>query len=74
MTSKAVKQTSSAAAVKAQRERDMAQAMQDYEKEQSARLTNMARLRALRLEKERAQSKAISTPRPGKRARAASST
>jgi hypothetical protein len=60
MTLKVVKQTATAAAVKAERQRDMAQAMQDYESEQCARLVNMARLRALRLEKDRALSKATS--------------
>ena len=71
MTLKAVKQTSPAAASKAERERDMAQAMQDYEDEQCARLANMARLRALRLEKERAESKATSAPRSAKKKKAA---
>jgi len=65
-TFKAVKQASTAAALKAGREREMAQAMQDYENEQRARLANMARLRALRLEKERAESKAASAPREEK--------
>lgn len=68
MTSKAVKPSSTAAAVKAQRERDMAQAMQEYGNEQSARLANMARLRALRVEKQRAESKATVAARSAKRA------
>ena len=55
MILKPVKQTSTAAALKAERDRDMAQAMQDYENEQWARLANMARLRALRLENVRAE-------------------
>jgi hypothetical protein len=59
MTLNAVKQTSPAAA---KAERDMAQAMRDYENEQCARLANMARLRALRLERERTESKAASAP------------
>ena len=56
MTLKAVKDTSTAAASKAERERDMAQAMRDYENDHQARLANMTRLRALRLEKERVES------------------
>jgi hypothetical protein len=55
MILKPVKQTSTAAALKAERGRDMAQAMRDYENEQCARLANMARLRVLRLEKEPAE-------------------
>jgi hypothetical protein len=74
MTLKAVKQTSTPAALKAERERDMAQAMQDYEDEQRARLANMARLRALRLEKERAAAKATSAPRSAKKKKAATET
>ncbi len=74
MTSKPVKQASTAAALKAERDRDMAQAMRDYENEQCARLANMARLRALRLERERAESKAISAPRPAKKKKAATET
>ena len=66
MILKAVKQTSTAADLKAERDRDMAQAMQDYENEQCTRLANMARLRALRLEKERAQSK-TAAPRSAKK-------
>ena len=56
MTLKAVRQTSTAAALKAERERDMAQAVRDYENDHRARLANMTRLRALRAEKERAES------------------
>jgi hypothetical protein len=63
MTLKAVTQISAAAASKAERQRDMAQAMQDYENERCIRLATMARLRALRLEKERAELKATSAPR-----------
>jgi hypothetical protein len=73
MILKPVKQTSTAAALKAERDRDMAQAMQDYENEQCARLANMARLRALRLEKERAESKAAA-PRSAKKKKAATET
>jgi hypothetical protein len=73
MTSKPVKQTSAAAALKAERDRDMAHAMRDYENEQCARLANMARLRALRLGNERAESKAA-TPRSAKKKKAATAT
>lgn len=73
-TLKAVKQASTPAALKAERERDMAQAMRDYENEHCARLANMARLRALRLEKERAESKATSVPRSAKKKKAAAET
>jgi len=73
MVLKPVKQSSTAAALKAERDRDMAQAMQDYENEQCARLANMARLRALRLENERAESKAAA-PRSAKRKKAATET
>jgi hypothetical protein len=66
MILKPVKQTSTAAALKAERGRDMAQAIQDYENEQRARLANMARLRALRLENERAESTAAA-PRSAKK-------
>ena len=66
MILKPVKQTSTAAALKAERDRDMAQAMQDYENEQWARLANMARLRALRLENVRAELTAAA-PRSAKK-------
>jgi hypothetical protein len=52
MTFKRMSQLSPAA-MKAERERDKAQAVRDYEAEQLARQANMARLRALRLAKER---------------------
>jgi len=44
----------SATAKKAERDRDAAQAMRDYEAEKRAAQANMERLRALRLAKERA--------------------
>ena len=74
MVSKPVQQSSTAAALKAERDRDMAQAMQDYENEQCARLANMARLRALRLENERAESKAASASPSAKKKKAATKT
>ena len=46
-----VKPTNSAA-LKAERERDKAQAMREYEADKTARQANMMRLRALRLMKE----------------------
>ncbi len=45
----------------------MAQAMLDYKNEQRARLTNMELLRALRLEKERAESEAPAETRSAKK-------
>jgi hypothetical protein len=65
-TLQGVKQTSTAAALKAERERDMAQAMRDYENEQRARRANMARLRALRLARERAESNTTAALRSAK--------
>ncbi len=66
-TLKHASQASSAAAMKAERERDRVQAMQDYEAEQLARQANMARLRALRLAKERADALAVVVRRPAKK-------
>ena len=63
----AVKPAATAAALKAERERDKVQAMQDYKEEQCARQANMARLRALRLAKERAGPKKNAAPRPAKK-------
>lgn len=48
----------SATAKKAERDRDAAQAMREYEAEKRAAQTNMARLRELRLAKERAEAQA----------------
>ena len=61
---KAIKPAATAAALKAERERDKVQAVQDYEGDQRARQANMARLRGLRLAKERADAKKAATPRP----------
>ena len=55
---KDVRQLSAAAAVKAERERDKAEAMREYRAERLALLANTARLRALRLAKEAAGSQA----------------
>jgi hypothetical protein len=55
-TLKEVQRLSAAAAIKAERERDKVQGVQDYQAEQLARQrTNMAQLRARRLAKERAE-------------------
>jgi len=54
----------SPAAMKAERERDKAQAVRDYEAEQLARQANMARLRALRLAKERVDALTAAARRP----------
>lgn len=66
-TLKGVKPASTAAALKVERERDKAQALRDYEDEQRARQANMARLRELRLAKERAESKATAVTRPARK-------
>jgi len=58
-----VKPTSNAAALKAERERDKAQAMRDYEAQARARQANMLRLRALRLARENVAAQAA-TARP----------
>ncbi len=62
---------SAAATLKAERQRDMAQATREYQKEQDARSANMLRLRALRLAKECAEAKATGATQPkGKKASA----
>ena len=63
-TLKRISQPPSPASVKAERERDKAQAMRDYEAEQFSRLANMERLRALRLAKESADALATAARRP----------
>jgi hypothetical protein len=50
------------AALKAERERDKIQAMQEYEAETLARQANMMRLRALRLANESGDAAATTTP------------
>ena len=54
--------------LKAERERDKAQAMRDYEAEGRARHDNMMRLRALRLARESAAARAEPARRPAKQA------
>jgi hypothetical protein len=63
MTLKRIPQPSSPVAMKAERERDKAQAMLDYQAEQFARQANMARLRDLRLAKERTDALAAAARR-----------
>jgi len=63
----AVKTATTAATLKAERDRDKAQALQDYENEQRARQANMARLRGLRLAKEDADAKKAAAPRRAKK-------
>lgn len=66
-SSKNAKQASKAFAIKAERERDKKQASLDYEAERIAAHANMARLRELRLAKERVDSEATTTHyNPGK--------
>ncbi len=54
------------AAIKAERERDKALAMQEYEADRLAQQANMARLRALRMAKERAEKQKSAARRPVK--------
>lgn len=61
-TLKRDQQPSMAAAKKAERERDGAQAMREYEADKRATQANMARLRAQRLAKERAEASAPPKP------------
>ncbi|MEJ2376191.1 MAG: hypothetical protein P8Y71_12510 [Pseudolabrys sp.] len=68
---KPVKSAATIAALKAERERDKAQALQDYEDERRARQVNMARLRTLRLAKERADAKEAAAPCRAKKKAAA---
>ena len=63
MTLKRIPQASSPVAMKAERERDKAQAMLDYQAERLARQANMARLRDLRLAKERTDALAAAARR-----------
>ena len=66
------KDVSAAAALKLERQRDMAQATREYEKEQNARRVNMLRLRELRVAKEEAETKANAPMQPKRKKRAAS--
>jgi len=61
------KQLPTAAALKAERKRDEAQALRDYEAEKVARQANMIRLRALRLAREDAEAQATIAQRPAKK-------
>lgn len=70
-TLKDAQRRSTAAAMKAERARDAAQAMREYEAERLACRANTARLRALRLAKEAASTQGAAqdakTQRPAKR-------
>jgi hypothetical protein len=61
------KQSSIAATLKVERERDKAQAVRDYQAEQRARQANMIRLRALRLAKESADAQRTTVRRSAKK-------
>jgi hypothetical protein len=69
-TLKSAKQSPIAAAAKAERERDKAQALLDYEAERLAARANMAQLRALRLAKERADARATTAWRQANKRKA----
>jgi len=55
------------AAAKVEREREKTEAMREYQAEKLASQANMARLRALRLAKERTDSELQAAQRPAKR-------
>jgi hypothetical protein len=55
------------AAAKAEREREKTEAMREYQAEKLASQANMARLRALRLARESADSQLQAAQRPAKR-------
>jgi hypothetical protein len=55
------------AATKAERERNKSEAMREYQTEKLASQANMARLRALRLARECADSQPQAAPRPAER-------
>jgi hypothetical protein len=72
-TLKDAQQRSMAAATNAERARDRAQALREYEAEKLARDANTARLRALRLAKEASEAEDAKTQAPiRKRKKAAS--
>jgi hypothetical protein len=72
-TVKDAQQRATAAAATAERERDKAQAVREYEAERLAREANIARLRALRLAKEAADAQEAKMQPPIKK-KAASGT
>jgi hypothetical protein len=71
-TVKDAQQRATAAAKDAERTRDKAQAMREYEAERLAREANMARLRALRLAKEAADAREAKTQPPARKKAASS--
>ncbi len=62
-----MKPSSTTAVLKAERERDKAQALRDYEAERRAWQANMMRLRALRLARENAEAQAATGRQPIKK-------
>jgi hypothetical protein len=73
-TLKDAQQRASAAATNAERARDKAQALREYEAEKLAREANTARLRALRLAKEASEMQDAKTQAPARTKRRAAST
>ncbi len=72
-TMKDVQQRSMAAATNAERARDKAQALREYEAEKRARDANTARLRALRLAKEASEMQDAKTQAPSRTRKKAAS-
>ena len=70
---KDVQQRSMAAATNAERARDKAQALREYEAEKRAREANTARLRALRLAKEASEMQDAKTLAPSRTRKKAAS-
>jgi hypothetical protein len=73
-TLKDAQQRASAAATNAERARDKAQALREYEAERLARDANTARLRALRLAKEASEAQDTKTQAPTRTRKRAAST
>ena len=72
-TLKDAQQRASAAATNAERARDKAQALREYEAEKLARDANTARLRALRLAKEASEAEGAKTQAPARKRKQAAS-
>jgi hypothetical protein len=72
-TLKDAQQRSMAAATNAERARDKAQALREYEAEKLARDANTARLRALRLAKEASDAEDAKTQPPARKRKKAAS-
>lgn len=71
-TLKDARQRATAAATNAERARDKAQAVREYEAERLAREANIARLRVLRLAKEAADAQGAKTQPPARKKAASS--